>query len=148
MWRQTKCPKSISHGGKRRFSLKELLEEVTKMTWPPVDPWAGPGQSEAPHSLPVLGIYTLLTAPTVGAIPRTEPGESKVLLRPSGLKMWPNLVKGSIQTFKILVGRCRDLLILQSPKTSLLSKSPFLLKLPSAVWGVCLFLQSLPALFV
>ena len=50
------------------------LEEVSERMWPLADHWAGPKQSEAPHSSPVLGMYILPTAPTVGAIPRREEG--------------------------------------------------------------------------
>ena len=28
------------------------MEEIIKRTWPSADPWAGSGQSEAPHPLP------------------------------------------------------------------------------------------------
>lgn len=40
------------------------------------------------------------------------------------------------------MGKCRDLLALHPPKTSLICKSPCLLNLCLAVWSVCLFLWS------
>ena len=45
---------------------------------------------------PVLGRYTRPTVPTVAAVPRMHPWESKVLLRPSGLNMRLNSIKASI----------------------------------------------------
>ena len=38
--------------------------------WPPTAPWAGHRQWEVPDLLPVPGIYTLPTFPTVGAVPK------------------------------------------------------------------------------
>ena len=61
---------------------------------------------------------------------KVQTWETMALLRPSGLNMWLNSVKSSIQTFKILVGRFRDFLTLQLPKTSLLCTFPCLLNLP------------------
>lgn len=51
------------------------------------------------------------TIPPPGAVPRTQPWETNMVLRPSGWLMWLNLVK---MDFKILVGRCRDLLLSQT----------------------------------
>lgn len=52
-------------------SMKTLnlsLEAVLRRMWLRVGPRAGPWQSEAPHPLPVLGMYPLPTIPTAGAI--------------------------------------------------------------------------------
>ena len=73
-------------------------------------------------SLPVLGMYTLPTVPTVGAVPRTRTWENKVLLRPSGQHTWLNPVKASLWTFKILAGGC-------GAKTSFICKFPYWLNL-------------------
>lgn len=83
--------------------------------------------------------YMFSTVLTVGAVLRMQPWESKVLLRPSGLYMWLNPIKTSIWTLKIQVGRCRDLLISQPPKTSLISDFPRSLK-QAPIKVVCLFL--------
>ena len=45
---------------------------------------------------------------------------------------WLNPVRSSIETSKILVSRCRNLLVLWLPKTTLTSKFPCLIKLPRA----------------
>ena len=45
-----------------------LLEEVIKRTWLPLDTYAVSGQSEAPHPLPGLGMYILLTVSIARAI--------------------------------------------------------------------------------
>ena len=99
--------------------VEGMLEEVTERTWLPVDTRAEAGESDNGRFLTpslVLGMHILLTVPTVGAIPRTQPWESNVLLRPSGLNMWLNPVKGSISAFNILPGRCGDLLVLWLPR--------------------------------
>lgn len=92
---------------------------------------------------PVFGMYILPTIPTPGAVSGTQPWESKVLLTLSGLNIWLTPVNAS----KILVGRCRDLLILQPPKTGLLCKSPCLLNLLpiNLEWPASFFSPSLPS---
>ena len=47
-----------------------VLGEVIGRTWLPVDWRAGPGQLEAPHPTPVLGMHTLPTVFTLGAVLR------------------------------------------------------------------------------
>ena len=136
--------------------LEVLLISVYRFGWSFVgeghweDMAAGPRHSEAPHPLSILEIYVLLTIPIVGATSRMQPWESKVLLRPSGLNIWLNPVKASIYTFKILVGRCRDLFILWPPKTSFVNKFPCLLTLPltNLEWSAFFFFWSLLALHV
>lgn len=44
------------------------LQEIIDRSWLPVDPGAEPGQSGLLISFLVLGMYTLPTIPTVGAI--------------------------------------------------------------------------------
>ena len=73
-------------------------------------------------------MYVLPIVPILDATSGTQPWDRNVL-RPSGLYLWLNPVKAFIQTLKILAGRCRDLLVLQPLKTSLIHKSPCLLKL-------------------
>lgn len=46
-----------------------MLEEIIERVRPLVDLQAGPRQSEALH--PILGMYVLLTIPTLGAVLRT-----------------------------------------------------------------------------
>lgn len=48
---------------------------------------------------------------------------------PSGLCAWPNAVKASVSTLKILAGRCRDSTISRPPETSLACKLLCLLNL-------------------
>lgn len=79
----------------------------------------------------VLGNYVIPIISTLEATARTWPWESKVLLRPPGqICDWTQL--RHLYKLKILVGRCRDLFILWSPKTSLLCKVPCSLNLPPA----------------
>lgn len=73
---------------------------------PPVDPWGGPRQSDAPHPLLFLGMEMCTVFPQPGLFQGQQPWESKVLW---GL----NPVKGSIWASKTLRGRCRKLLILR-----------------------------------
>lgn len=93
-----------------------LLEEVIERLWPPVDLRAGPRQSEAPHPLPVLGMCVVSTVLIAGAV-----------FKDAALRV---MCKASIQTFKILSGGCRDLLILWPSKTSLVMNFSCLLNLP------------------
>lgn len=51
------------------------------------DPPAGPRQSDALIPSPALGMYALTIIPTVGAALRMQPGENKVVLRPSRLNI-------------------------------------------------------------
>lgn len=99
-------------------------------------------QSKAPHPSTVLGIYALPTVPTVGAI-----FKDIVVLRPSALCTWLNPVKDSIQIFKILAGRCGDLLVLQLPKASLLKPLPIHLEWSASFFGVFLPSVSMGASF-
>ena len=68
---------------------------------------------EASHPLLCLwNAYVLATVSIVKAIVKdTALRESKVLLRPYRLMRYPNPIKTFIQTSKIQVGKCRDLLI-------------------------------------
>lgn len=75
-----------------------------------------PGYLPLPYPASVL-----LTVPTLGAVSGTQPWGSKCVVE-TILCTWPNPVKASIETFKLLAGRCRDLLVLQLPKTSLICK--------------------------
>lgn len=61
------------------------LKVIIDRSWLPVDPGAGPGQSGLLTSFLVLGMYTLPTIPTVGAISQTLTGETSVVFEPSGL---------------------------------------------------------------
>ena len=103
-----------------KFVREGNLEDVTT-GWPLV--WTR--AIGVPHPLPcswnVSSVYS-----STGAVPRTQPWESNVSLRPSGRYKWLNPGKASISTFKILAGRSRNLLVLQLP----LCKFPSLLNLP------------------
>lgn len=69
-----------------------------------------------------------------------------MLLRPSELNKWLNPGK-AVWSLKTLAGRCRDLLVLQLTKTSLVY--PSFMKTAIYQSGVaCFFLRPLPALFV
>ena len=104
----------------------------SKRRWQPVDLGAGPGQGnwKLLASSPGLGMYVLYTIPPWELFSRTRPRENSVFLRSSGLRMWLNPVKISIETFKILAGRGGDLFILWRPKTSLICKFSCFLNLP------------------
>lgn len=52
--------------------------------WLTVNPGAGPGQSEASHTLPYPQNFLWPTILTARAVSRMQPWESNVLLRPSG----------------------------------------------------------------
>lgn len=69
---------------------------------------------------------------------RTQPWDCKMLLRPSGLIMCANPGKASIETSKILVGGCGNLLC---GCPTLLCKFPWLLSLPptNLAWSVSFF---------
>lgn len=92
-------------------------------------PWTGPPLLEAPQVLPCAWIMPSACLSWVRSCPRTQPSDSIVVLRSSGLGTLLNSVKASIQTFKIWL-LVRKLLILLLPKTSLFSKFSYLLKLP------------------
>ena len=89
------------------------MEEVEKI-WPPVVPEPDPGNQRLlhtpPHSshswihLQVLWLW-----------------ESNMLLRASGWYTWWSPITTSLYKLLSLAGRCEDLLILQPPKTSLVS---------------------------
>lgn len=95
------------------------------------DPWARSRQLEAASPSTVLG--KSVCPPTIAeVVPRMQPSESIVLWKPSAWYTWQNPSKVSVQTLRILESRCRDLLVLLPPKTSLLSNFPCLLNLLSA----------------
>ena len=75
-------------------------------------------------------MYPLPTVPTVGAVPRTQTWESKVLLRPSGQLMYDWTQLKLLYGRMILAGGCGDLLILGLSKTSPGYKFLCLLDLP------------------
>lgn len=107
-----------------------------------LNPQTGPGHLEdSPSPTLVFEMYVLPIVPILDATSGTQPWERNVLLRPSGLYLWLNPVKAFIQTLKILAGRCRDLLVLQPLKTSLIHKFPCLLKLPptNLEWSASFF---------
>ena len=104
-----------------------VKDEVIKRTWPPADPRAGPGQLEAPHPHP----WNVHSA----HFPECElfQGHSFERAHPTGA-IWMGYMTepcwGLCINFKILEGRCGDLLLLRPPKTSLACKFPCLLNLP------------------
>ena len=107
--------------------------------------WAIRGYSPPPRPWNVPS----LVFPAPEAAPRTQPSESKVLLRPSGRYMWLNPGEASIETFKILVGGCRDLLILWPSKSGLVFLFPYLIKPPptNLEWSASLFGHSLSSVY-
>ena len=84
------------------------------------------------------------------AFSQMQPWESKELLGPSGLNIWLDPFKTSIQMFKTLVDKCRHLLTLWLSKTSFISKFPCLLTLSptNLKWSGSLCLCSLLAYHV
>lgn len=94
-------------------------------------------------------MYILLTISTLGAVSVIQPWESNVFMMPSGLNRWLNPVKACIWTFKVLVDRCRNLLMLWLSKAILMHKFPCLLKLPSASleWPASFFCLPLPSMY-
>lgn len=65
-------------------SVTALLEVVVETMWLPLDPRLGPGQLEAPHSLPCAGDVPFCHHSHSGScFSKTQPSESNMLLRPS-----------------------------------------------------------------
>ena len=118
-----------------RRPISLVLEEVIKKTWQPADPQTESRQLEATHPFPVLGMCFCLPSWLPEAALRIQPWDRNVVLRLIGLSMWPNPLEASIETFKILVGGRRNLLVLGLPKSSLLRKFPCSLKLPPSSMG-------------
>lgn len=118
----------------------EHWEDVTPR-WP--SSWTQ--QAEAPRPLPFLGMYVLHTVPTLGATSRIQPWENWTVF----CCYWKHLdcvcdwipQRSLYKTLKILMGGCRDLLVLWSHKTNLICKFPFLLKLPQVnlEWSASFF---------
>lgn len=119
--RKDRSPLFILHLGKSKLSCpKGMLEEVTEKTWLPVDPWAEFRQWEAPHLLFCPWNMCSTCLPCSQKLPQgcsleMEMGAETIWT----VYTWLTSVKASLQTFKILVGGCWDLFILQPPKTSL-----------------------------
>lgn len=114
----------------------------------PRDGWhheLDPGNRRRLTPSSVLGKYALPPLPTVGAIPRTQPWESKVLLKPSGIQDWTPL--GPL--CKLLRFRRQGVEIYSScgcPRQAR-SKFPWLLTLPltNLEWPASFFSLSLPS---
>lgn len=92
---------------------KGLLEEVNERIWLHFDPQAESRQSEAPHP-PLLSLYCMLCPP----FPQQEPFQGLIttlreqcVVKTIWLVYVLSPVKASIWTFKILKGRCVNLLI-------------------------------------
>lgn len=94
--------------------LKSSYQEVIRRT-------IGPRQSDTLTSFPVLGSMLCLPSSHWELFPG-HILERVSCLRPSGWSTWLSSVKASIQTFKVLVGGCRDQLTLWLPKTGLICK--------------------------
>lgn len=105
---------------------RESVREVTERMWVPVNPWAGP-RPLAPSSVP--GMWVPLAFAVQEAGPRAWPWDNDVVLTPFAQYMWWNPVNILLWAFKLLVGRCKDLLTLVLPKTNLINKLVPLLKL-------------------
>ena len=92
-------------------------------------PWIQTWQpqiTEAGHA----NLTTIPPGWPMGGIFKDSNLREQCVLRPSGWYMWLNLVKASIETFKILTGRCGVLLIFWPPKVNFTSKFPCLSHLP------------------
>lgn len=106
--------------------------------WPGSWTWAVGGSS----FLHVLEMCIVPTVLALGAVSRKQPWESDVLLRPFGWYTWLNFVKASIWNFRILLGRCRDLLVLLLPsphKATFMCKFPYWSNLlpTNLEWSAC-----------
>lgn len=126
------------------------MEKVTEWTagWL----WAGPKQCEVLHSLPhPWNRYSFCLPSHTGSCPRTQPWDSKVLLRSFRWYTWLSPVKTSVYSFKILVGgghrspclvtvqgkaHFQVLCLLKLPSTNLLLSASFLWPLLASVDGV------------
>ena len=117
------------------------LEKVIERTWPLVDLWAVPGQSEAPHPSPVLGIYVPPSVPMWECFQGCRLGRA--------MCCWDHLDGIRDRTpripYKPSGGWYRGLLVMQPPKRTLMSKSPRCINLPLPFWNA-VPLQSLLAL--
>ena len=81
------------------FCCFYFLERVMEQTWLLVDPWTGPGKLEAPHPLPCPWMGIPLVLPALTSVSRTQPWDSKMLLRPAGWHIGLHPVKSSIWKF-------------------------------------------------
>lgn len=111
-----------------------MFEEVIDKTGPPVDPKAGPGNGGS--SLPPSLERILCPPSSSGSSSRDTAWREYVFLRPSGPQAWLTHCRLCIN-FSILVSRRGNLLVLQVPRTSLVSKFSSLLTLPPTS-GLCL----------
>ena len=120
--------------------------EGVTTSWPVIWTLAIGGSSPSPLSLECT---FCLRFPQQELFSRTQPWDSNVLLRPSGLDTWLNFVKSSMQTFKILAGACGDLLLLWLPKISLVHKFSCLLNPPltNLEWSVSFLGLFLPSVY-
>lgn len=114
--------------------LQNVLEEVFKKTWPPIDLWAGPRQSEALHHLPCAQHVRFPHCSHSGSSFQGHNLERAMCCWDyvDGIHTWTP-VRPLMQTLKMLAGRGTKLLVMWLPATSLRSKFPCLLKLP--IWN-------------
>lgn len=98
--------------------LMGMLDMATKRTWPSVDPWSGPGQSEV-LTPPLFLEYTVHSAHGFHRSHFKDTALSEIYVVET---IWMIYVT---DIFKNLVGRCRDLSIqLVATQTSLILPVP------------------------
>ena len=111
---------------------KHLLEDVIERTWPWLTLRLDLGNQRLLTPTPILGRFFPTPLPKLQLLQGLNP------------------IKVSVSTFKILVGRCGDLLTLQNAKTSLVCKFPCLFNLPhtNLEWPASSFSLSLPSMYM
>lgn len=123
------------------------LEEIIKKTWPMVDLWPGPEQSDIPHPLP-FPWHEHSASSSHSESPFQGHGLHWTICSCNYLDSICNWTQvRSLYELKILPRKCRDLPILQSSKTSFMSKSSLLShQAPYSVgWPASFFGLSLPS---
>ena len=115
--------------------------------WPPVEPQTGPRQSEAPHPLPWPWNVCSAHHSHSGSHFQGHSLEGAMCYW-DGLDRvhdWTQL--SPLSKLKILVGRCKELLVLRLPKTTFVGKFLCLLNMPptNLEWSASFFGLFLPS---
>ena len=107
--------------------------------------WAEPRQLEAPHLLPRLGTYALPLPPNKGQFQGYSLEVNVLWDQPDTAPDWPP--SGLLCKTKMLAGGCIDLFI-PWPQIRLICKFFAYSTCHLLIWSGCLFLPSLPGLYV
>ena len=151
---QSQCPLFIILNSKFPNNFKfyfefngQLLEEVIKKMWLPMDCKLDPGNWRLPTSPLSLESVFYLPSLLQEVTPRIQPWDRKCGFETIWIGYMTELSYVPTSIFNILVGRCGHHLVLQLPVTSLVSKFPCLLNLPptNLEWSTSCLGLSLPS---